>query len=94
MSHTRYEEVLPALETKVADLQTLSGICLSPQALWAYCLQCVWYNISPQALPIHKVVAQIFAIQPADLQVSERRIGFAEVTPEELAVLHGNLYEQ
>lgn len=78
-----YYHVLPALQARAADLQTM-GTKVTVAQLFEYCVESRWRNHPLDQLQIHQVVASIFATTAEDLQPVAI---FSDVNEEEIRTL-------
>ncbi|WP_162287851.1 post-transcriptional regulator [Indiicoccus explosivorum] len=72
----QYEQLLPVLKTKCAEMRTFDQAKLLPEDLWVYCIQKVWRNEEVPAIPLHGKVQDILAVRLSDYVEYRQAEGF------------------
>lgn len=62
----KYEQVLPALESKCSEFMHLQYETFTPEALWEYCLKKVWKKKDIGGMRLHEMVSDIMDLTASD----------------------------
>ena len=62
----KYEQVLPALESKCSEFTYLQYDTFTPEALWEYCLKKAWKKKKVEDMRLHEMVSDIMDLTASD----------------------------
>ncbi|WP_434402536.1 post-transcriptional regulator [Planococcus sp. 11815] len=72
----KYEQVLPALESKCSEFTYLQYETFTPEALWDYCLKKAWKKKKVEDMRLHEMVSDIMDLTASDFVAYHQVEGF------------------
>ncbi len=89
-----FQEIHPALDSKVTELQLYDYQDITDEKLWEFCLQHIWKNKDVESLSLHKIVSDILKITGAQymtmshIETQKEEVDwFSDLNQEELQTL-------